>query len=57
MKTRERGGTFGGKAGVIINPYSPLGISNGKIKCCDSCIIGFAGSRAASGPSGQHKAC
>lgn len=45
------------KASVIIRPYSLFGISNERIKCCDSCVMGFAESRAVPGPSGRLKAC
>lgn len=45
------------KACVIIRPYSLFGISNERIKCCDSCVMGFAESRAVPGPSGRLKAC
>lgn len=45
------------KACVIIRSYSLFGISNERIKCCDSCVMGFAESRAVPGPSGRLKAC
>lgn len=37
---------------VIISSHSQHGIYNGKINLPDSCVIGFAGSRAESEPSG-----
>lgn len=42
---------------VIISSHSQHEIYNGKINLPDSCVIGFAPSRAESEPSGQHKAC
>lgn len=56
-KERRGKGQHRSDMSVIISSHSQHGIHNGKINLSDSCVIGFAGSRAESVPSGQRKAC